>query len=142
MSYEEKGAWIMGVTAVGSYLVYLAIMLGRMDGVAVHEVHYVGLLLWSIGISVIVMIVLLIVVAIASPKDAGKSDQRDKEIYRRGEYIGQSFVVVGGVAALIMAMIELEHFWIANALYLSFTLSALLGSIAKIMAYRRGFHTW
>jgi len=117
-------------------------MLGRMDGVAVHEVHYVGLLLWSIGISVIVMIVLLIVVAIASPKDAGKSDQRDKEIYRRGEYIGQSFVVVGGVAALIMAMIELEHFWIANALYLSFTLSALLGSSAKIMAYRRGFHTW
>lgn len=142
MSYEEKTAWIMGVTAVGSYLVYLVIILGRMEGVAVQDVRYVALLLWTIGISVLAIIALQIVVAIASPKEAGKSDQRDKEIYRRGEYIGQSFVVVGGTAALIMAMLELEHFWIANVLYLCFTLSGVLGSAAKIFGYRRGFHSW
>jgi NADPH:quinone reductase-like Zn-dependent oxidoreductase len=36
-------------------------------------------------------------------------------------------------------MAEFDHFWIANAVYLAFVLSALLGSTAKVIAYRRGF---
>jgi len=83
-----------------------------------------------------------IVVAVAWPKDADKKDQRDKEIYRFGEYIGQSFVVVGAAAALVLAMAEVDHFWIANAVYLAFVLSALLSSTAKIFAYRRGVPSW
>ena len=66
----------------------------------------------------------------------------NREIYRFGEHIGQSFLVVGGVAALIMAMAEWDHFWIANVIYLAFVLSAILGSVAKIVAYRRGFQPW
>jgi cell division protein FtsW (lipid II flippase) len=73
---------------------------------------------------------------------AYKMDQRDREINRFGEYIGQSFVVIGGVAALILSMAEFDHFWIANAVYLAFVLSALLGSTAKVIAYRRGFQPW
>ena len=41
-----------------------------------------------------------------------------------------------------MSMAELNHFWIANAIYLAFGLSSLLGSAAKIVAYRRGFQPW
>ncbi|WP_326586172.1 hypothetical protein [Streptomyces sp. NBC_01294] len=66
-------------------------------------------------------------------------DQRDREIHHFGEYIGQSFVVIGGVAGLVLAMAEVDQFWIANAIYLAFVLSALLGSAAKIVAYRLGF---
>ena len=29
-------------------------------------------------------------------------------------------------------------FWIANAVYLGFVLSAVVGSVAKVVAYRRG----
>jgi hypothetical protein len=39
-------------------------------------------------------------------------------------------------------MAEVPHFWIANAVYLAFTLSAILGSVARIFAYRRGFQPW
>jgi hypothetical protein len=46
------------------------------------------------------------------------------------------------VAALLMAMAEWDHFWIANVIYLAFVLSAILGSVAKIVAYRRGFQPW
>lgn len=49
---------------------------------------------------------------------------------------------MGGVAALLMAMAEWDHFWIANVIYLAFVLSAMLGSVAKIVAYRRGFQPW
>ncbi len=142
MSFEEKTAWIMGVVAVGSYSVYLAIVLGLAGSTPLTEVSYVAPLLWTVGASIAASIALHAVMGISSPRDAGKKDQRDKEIYRFGEYIGQSFVVIGGVAALLMAMTELDHFWIANVIYLTFVLSAILGSVAKIVAYRRGFQPW
>jgi hypothetical protein len=142
MSFEEKSAWIMGVVAVGSYSVYLAIVLGLAGSTPLTEVSYVAPLLWTVGASIAASIALHAVMGISSPRDAGKKDQRDKEIYRFGEYIGQSFVVIGGVAALLMAMAELDHFWIANVIYLTFVLSAILGSVAKIVAYRRGFQPW
>lgn len=142
MSFEEKSAWIMGVLAVGAYAVYLAVVLGLAGTMPLTEVPYVSPLLWTVGGSIAASIVLHIVIRTVSAKDAGLKDQRDKEIYRFGEYIGQSFVVIGGVAALIMAMAEIDHFWIANAIYLAFVLSAMLGSVAKIAAYRGGFQPW
>jgi hypothetical protein len=142
MSFEEKSAWIMGAVAVVSYGVYVAIILGRAGAMDLAEVPYVAPLLWTVGASIAASIALHAVIGIFSPRDTGKKDQRDREIYRFGEYIGQSFVVVGGVAALLMAMAERDHFWIANVIYLTFVLSAILGSVAKIVAYRRGFQPW
>ena len=142
MSFEEKSAWIMGVVAVGSYGIYLALILGMAGSMPLVDVPYVAPLLWTVGASIAASIALHALFGILSPRDAGKKDQRDREIYRFGEYIGQSFVVIGGVAALLMAMTEADHFWIANVIYLAFVPSAVLGSIAKIVAYRRGFQPW
>jgi len=74
----------------------------------------------------------------AAPSAAAK-DQRDREINRLGDHIAQSFLIIGAVTALCLAMIDVALFWIANAIYLGFVLSAILGSIAKIIACRRGF---
>ncbi|KRE70364.1 hypothetical protein ASG77_15985 [Arthrobacter sp. Soil762] len=142
MSFEEKSAWIMGVVAVGSYGVYLTIVLGLAGTMPLVDVPYVAPLLWTVGASIALSIALHILMGIVSPKEGGKKDQRDREIYRFGEYIGQSFLVIGGVAVLLMAMVETDHFWIANVIYLAFFLSAILGSVAKIVAYRRGFQPW
>jgi hypothetical protein len=53
-----------------------------------------------------------------------------------------TLVVLGGVPAMFMAALRLDQFWIANAICLAFTLSAVLGSAARIVGYRRGFQTW
>ena len=142
MSFEEKRTWIMAVVTVGVYATYLAIILGRAQGTPLTEVSYVSTLLYTIGAAIVASIVLNIVVATASPKDGDKKDQRDREIGQFGEHIGQSFVVIGGVAALGMSMAELDYFWIANAIYLAFVLSSVLGCAAKLSAYRRGFQPW
>ncbi|WP_455353093.1 hypothetical protein [Streptomyces sp. SYSU K217416] len=142
MTFEEKRAWIMAMVAIGAYATYLALVLGRAGDIPLTEVSYVSTLLWTIGAAVAVSIALHIVVAAASPEDANKKDQRDREITRFGEYAGQSFVVVGGLAVLGMAMAEVHHFWIANTICLAFFLSAVLGSVAKIVAYRWGFQPW
>lgn len=141
MSFEEKRAWIMVVVAVGGYAAYLVVILGRAGDAPVSEVPYVAALLWTMGIGVVVSIVLHALAAVTSPEDAGKIDERDRAIGRFGEYAGSSFIVLGGLAAMIMAMVELDHFWIANVVYLGFVLSAIVGSTAKILAYRHGFQS-
>ncbi|KDN22163.1 hypothetical protein [Amycolatopsis rifamycinica] len=140
VTHEEKRAWILGIAAVVSYAVYLVLVLGRAGRRPLAEVPYVATLLWAVGASIVATIALSILAAMVS-KDGAK-DQRDREIGRFGEYVGHSFVVIGAVAALLLAMAEAPHFWIANAVYLAFTLSAILGSVARIFAYRRGFQPW
>ena len=142
MSFEEKNTWVYALVTVVAFAVYLVIILRRAQGIPLAEVPYVGAMLWTIGGAIAASIAGRILIAVAWPKDADKKDERDKEIYRFGEYVGQSFVVIGALAALILAIAEADHFWIANAIYLAFVLSALLGSTARIFAYRRGFQSW
>jgi cell division protein FtsW (lipid II flippase) len=142
MSAEEKRAWIFLMVSAIAYATYAVVILGRAGVTPLAEVPYAASLLWSIGIAIVVSIVLNIVVGIFSPRDAKQKDQRDREINRFGEYTGQAFLVIGGVAALLMALAEVPWFWIANAVYLAFVLSAILGSVAKIVAYRRGLPQW
>ena len=139
MSFKEKSTWIIGLTTAGAYVVYVALVLGSTDDTLLTEVAYMFPLLWTISAMVVVAIVAHIVAAVASPKDADKEDQRDQEIDRLGEYKGQWFVTVGAVTALGMAAFELDHFWIANVIYLALVLSTLLAAATKIVAYRRGF---
>ena len=146
MPWEEKSAWTTGVVTVVTYAAYLTIILSRAGETPLIDAPYATTLLWTIGAAIVGIIVTHIVVGIvagiASPNEVGKKDQRDKEINRFGEYIGQGPVVAGATLALFMSMAEVNHFWIANLLYLGFVVSAVLASVAKIVSYRKGFHPW
>jgi hypothetical protein len=142
MSFEEKNTWVYAAVSLVAYGAYLAVILGRAQGVPLGEVPYAGTMLWTIGAAITASIVGRIVVAVAWPRDADKKDERDREVYRFGEYVGQWSVVVGAGTALVLAMVEVDYFWIANAIYLAFVLSALLSSATKLVAYRRGFPWW
>ncbi|MFI8451515.1 hypothetical protein [Streptomyces erythrochromogenes] len=142
MAVEEKRAWIMIVVAVLSYGTYLAVVLGRSGGGPLAQQPYAAALLWTVGAAIAASIALHITVSLLSPEEGRVKDQRDREIHRFGDHIGQSFVVIGAVAGLVLAMAEADQFWIANAIYLAFVLSALLASTAKIVSYRFGFHSW
>ena len=136
MSYEEKSSWIMGVLAVVSLTVYLSITLVEAATVPLAETNYVPTMFWTIIGSIVVSIVAHILLGMFS-RDR-KKDQRDREIYTMGERVGNSLLVVGALGALIMAWREVDWFWIANALYLGFSLSGVLSCIARLSAYRRG----
>jgi hypothetical protein len=142
MALEEKRAWIMLVVSLAVYAVYAAVVLGRLAGTPVADVAYAATMIQAIIGSIVATIVLNILAAIVAHRGVDKKDVRDKEISRLGDHIGQSFVVIGGVVALLLAMREVDYFWIANVIYLCFVLSAALGSVAKIAAYRWGFQSW
>lgn len=142
MAKEEKTAWIMLLVALGAYAIYLELLCSRAGSGSLVKTPYRDLMLWTIAGSIAANIALSILVSIVSHRDGHKKDLRDREIYRFSEYIGQAFIVIGGVSALLMAMYKVEYFWIANVLYLGFVLSAILSSISKIMMYRRGVPRW
>jgi hypothetical protein len=142
MAFEEKRAWMMGIVSVVSYAVYVIVILGRWESGSLVDVPYVAPVLWTIGCAIVVTIVLHTVLATFSPEDADVKDQRDREISRFGEHAGRSLVVVGGMAAFGMALADVDHFWIANVLYLGFALSAVAECVAKVAAYRKGFWPW
>lgn len=128
MPFAEKSAWVMLILAVTTYAGY---------GIAVGAgAAYVPAMLSASGSSVALSIVAHLLLG------RREKDQRDTEIARFGDYVGHAFVVIGGAAALLMAMRAWEYAWIANALYLGFVLSAAVGAIARICAYRFGFPRW
>lgn len=137
MTYEERGAWIYLVTSVGAYAIYLAIILGRAAGTPIADVSYVPALLWTAGGSTVASTVGRMLVQTTRPGDR-RSDVRDREISRFGEFISRWFLVAGAAAGLIMAMAKSDYFWIANVLYLGFVLWAVGGSVTRLVAYRRG----
>jgi hypothetical protein len=137
MSSEEKTVWIRGVVAILGYAVYLIIVIPLLGATPLGDVPYVGPFLWTILGAIVASIVLHIL--FVRPE---KKDQRDREIYRFGETVGQAFVVIGGVSAMLLALFEFEYFWIANVIYLCFVLSAILSAIAKLVAYRSGMPRW
>lgn len=139
MSSEEKRTWISAVVGVAVPAVYLAVVLSRVPGTDVARIAYVRPMLTTIGVGIAATIVLGIVTALASPGDAGRTDERDREINRRGEYVGFYVMSIAALVPLALAMAEVEHFWIAHALYLAFVLAALASAAVKIHAYRRGW---
>ena len=142
MALEEKNAWFMGVIAIVAYGFYITLLLGAAEGGPLYTVNYVPALILTIGAAILANIILNISVSIVSPRNARRKDDRDREIYRFGESGGQAFVIAGALGALILAMIETDHFWIANEIYLAFVLSAVLASVLKIVGYRVGFQKW
>lgn len=71
--------------------------------------------------------------------DSYRADARDREIDRLGNQRTWIVLALGALAALLMALAEWPHFWIANVIYLGFVLQAISSSIVKLVAYRRGF---
>jgi hypothetical protein len=138
MSYEEKGSLVYLVVVIGTYAAYVGVVINRAEGGALADVAYRSPLLWSIGISIGLSIVGRILIEILRPSDTHKLDARDRDINRFGEYVGGGVLAVGMLVPFILALLAADHFWITNAMYAIFALSTVVGTTAKLIAYRRG----
>lgn len=140
MSFHEKSAWIMVALVALVYGWYFAVVFGDLASQeAVRGIAYRGMMLATVIALTVLAAVSHIVVAVASPREADKTDERDREINRHGEYIGGFVLGVGALLALGLAMFEVDHFWIANAILAGLVLSELVSGVTRIVLYRRGF---
>lgn len=134
MSYEERSTWVVGIVAVASCVAYLVLSYvaggGPLDGET-----YAWPMVWALVGAVAVGVVSRIVIGAVGSR---RVDQRDEEIDWLGSRVGSSFVVIGGLGALVLCLTGAPHVYIANVLYFCFLIAAVLQSLAKLVAYRRG----
>ena len=130
MSNEEKSNWIMLVLAIAAGITYpvWAATTGQ------YVVPMIATILGSIVLSILLHIFF-------APR-IGKRDVRERDIHRFGEYTGFGFITAGALAAMVLAMFDVDGFWIANAVFAAFLLSAIVGCTAKLVAYRSGLPQW
>ena len=139
MSFEEKGTWAYMIVVLVVSGIYFASVLSQVGQVSVDEIKYIRPLITAIIATIVATIAGYIVAAISAPSEADKKDERDKDIHRFGESVGYTALGVMNLLPLGLAMAEFQQFWIANAIFLAGVVAATISSIAKIVAYRRGF---
>jgi MFS family permease len=142
MVYEERNTWVGLIVSAIGMTIYVIVVLQQAGGGPVTEVVWWPIMLWTIGLSIVASIVISILWGILSgmrdPDGVGRSDQRDRDIARMSSRVGQAFLVIAGLGVLVLCAIEAEWFWIANTMFFGFALSAFVGGIASVIAYRRG----
>lgn len=142
MVYEERNAWAGLIVSPIALVVYVALVLQQAGGGPLTAVDWFPLMLWTIGGGIVATIVISVVWGILAgmkdPDGAGRSDIRDRDISRMGGRVEQAFVVIAGLGVIALCAVGADVFWIANTMYLGFAVSALVGGIARVIAYRRG----
>lgn len=142
MAYEERNTWIGLVVSVAGLAVYVVLVLQQADGGELTDVMWWPIMLWTIVGSIVAVIVINIVWGILTSSGGrdgiGTADQRDRDIARMGSRVGQAFLVIAGLGVIVLCAVQANVFWIANTMYLGFVLSAFVGGIASVIAYRRG----
>ncbi|MCK6211062.1 hypothetical protein KZX45_10950 [Georgenia sp. EYE_87] len=142
MVYEERNMWSSLIVSVIGVIVYVVVVLQEAAGRPLTEVGWWPVMLWTIGGSIVAAIVVSVVWGIVAgtrdPDGVGRSDERDREISRMGSRVGQSFLVIAGLGVIVLCGLQAHWFWIANTMFFGFALSAIVGGIAGVTAYRRG----
>lgn len=154
MPFEEKVTWVNLLVSFAVPIAYASVVFGQMGATPAARIAYQPPLITAIVVSIVLTIVGSIVAAIAggvatgvrleltgegSMDEVGRSDERDKDISRRGELVGYYVSSVGIVGALALAMLRQDQFWIANAIYASFVTASIASGFVKLFLYRRGF---
>lgn len=142
MAFMEKSNWVVLVVAVPTLLVYAFLIVPQLLAQPVQDVDWVGPMVVAIVGFVVANVLGNIVAAFTNPREADRHDERDREIDRYGERIGNWLIAAGAIVALILAMTAADHFWIANAIFLGGMAGSILAAVAKIAAYRGAFQPW
>jgi hypothetical protein len=138
MTFQERSLWAYGFAALAAPVAYFVWLAGKIaDADAVADIAYVRVLLWAIGGGILLNMIGTVFVRGAG-KGADLKDQRDREIDRRGNAINFVVFSILVVIPFALAMRDADSFWIANAIYLAYVASALLGVAIKAVLYRKG----
>ena len=142
MAFLEKSNWVVLVVGLPTLLAYAILVVPQVLSEPIAEVSWVEPMILAIVGFIVANVLGNVVAAASNPKEVDQKDQRDQEIDRYGERLGNWLIAVGAIAALVLAMAEAEHFWIANAIFLAGIAGALLSSATKIAAYHGPFQRW
>jgi hypothetical protein len=142
MAFLEKSNWVVLVVGVPTLLVYLFVVVPQVLGQPIAEISWVEPMIVTIVVFVVANVLGNVVAAASNPREADTNDERDREIDRLGERVGNWLIIAGSIVALVLAMARADHFWIANAIFLGGLAGSLVSAVTKIAAYHGPFQRW
>lgn len=143
MTLTEGSRWAFLALVIATTIVYGSIVIPQLSTTSPADIGWQIPMIWAIGITmvgtIVLSIVLAIITAIITRREPASADVRDKQIERYGDRIAQATMAFGTAGVLVLAMLELDWFWIGNALYLIGAVGAIIGAIASLRASRGVF---
>lgn len=148
MTTGERASWVALVLTPITVIWYFVVVLPQLSHTPASDIGWQVPMLWSFGVNFFGTIIATILMTIAAGIvaeirkqvfDTG-SDMRDKEIDRAGGRVALAISTFGLLVVLILAMIELDVFWIGNAAFFVGAVGATAGAIVQVRAYRGYFH--
>jgi len=149
MGMDERASWMALVAGAGTLIAYVVIVAPRVASNPIEDVEWVVPMLWCIGIMIATVIVGSILMGIGGAvgltmrgRDVDSelgSDRRDKDIERYARLRTYWATSLLGAGVLVLAMLDVDTFWIGSFVFVAAALTTLMQSIIKIRAYRRGF---
>lgn len=150
MAFHERFTWVNVVVTLlvaTAYYSHIGPQLGQQP---VSEIAYVVPIVWATLGMIVLNIVGAIGVAVASAiavevtgegsvDHLDREDERDKSISRRGDLAGYYVTSALMIGVFVLTVLELPHFWIANAIFTAFVIAGLTTAGVKLVTYRRGF---
>lgn len=138
MSFREDSTLGVLVAFVAIFGWYFGDLFRTLGTGEVADLEYQGPLL-VVAVPLVVMVVAThILMALAHPRGADQTEERDRLTECTGEYIGGFALGTGALAALTLAMLEVPHFYIAHAILATLVLSEIVSGVSKLVMYRRG----
>lgn len=142
MVYTERNVWSGLIVTVIAITVYVVVILQKAGSTPLVQVDWFPVMLWTIGLGIVVTILFSIlwgiITGLREPRGATTADIRDRDIARLGDRVGQAFLAIAGLGVIVLCALGAELFWIAHTMFFGFALSAFIGGVAQVIAYRRG----
>ena len=144
MSFQEKSNVLMLGAIVLVYGVYFALVFGGplVSGGEINTdiglLMSNGLVIASIPALIAISVFGHAAIALLSPKEAGRQDERDALIEMRGDQRGGFVMAFCAVCAMGLAMIAAAHFWIVNLILAGLVLGEIVKAVSRLIDYRRG----
>ncbi|HVV65555.1 MAG TPA: hypothetical protein VHC42_08795 [Rhizomicrobium sp.] len=139
MSFREKTAWISLFANLLVYGVYFAMFVSALQRGPIDKSQFFELFVGCFAAVVVAMIVLTVIAAIFSPRDASAPlDERERLIALKAMQFGYFILAASVVMAVGAAYFGLDGFLLANALFFALVLAEVAHYGAQIYYHRRG----
>ena len=138
MTFQAKSSLAMFGILAAVYGWYFATMLNTARSTPVEAIVYQPLMIVVTIPLVILAIVAHAAIAIANPREAGVTDERDRLVALRGAEIGGVVLATGVCCGLALVLFGGAPFWIAHTLLGTLVLAELATAATRLILYRQG----
>lgn len=125
MSHPEKSALVTAGSLLIAYAWYLTNLVAQAGSGPVAAIGYQRSALVAAAVLIVLLALSHGVLAAAGYRESSSGGVRASAVERTGRLRGGAVVIVGAVLAMVLAMVEVDHFWIANALLAALVVAEL-----------------